>query len=188
MPAAAAHAASVHRSWTACIYIMAAQKPFMADAHDDYASVARRIIRDNRYMSLGTLGKDGSPWVAVVLYAFDDDYNFYFLSATDSQHGRNISKTRDVAFTIFDSAQPIGSSEGVQATGRASPLSGKELVKAIKQYEMAVFPKSGMPAGSRYNPSDYGDAAEFRFFKIETKELYVTGTEDRRTKVDLRKQ
>ncbi|MDE1860682.1 MAG: pyridoxamine 5'-phosphate oxidase family protein [Candidatus Micrarchaeota archaeon] len=156
----------------------------MQDKNESYEEEAKRLISDNKYMVVATSDKDGNSWAATVFYVYDKKYNFYFLSAVDSRHCEFINKNPKVAFVIFDANQPIGHSEGIQALGRASFVKDRELEEVIKLYSNRLFPKSTIPPGTRYPKENYGEASEFRFYKIEVSNLYVTGTIDRRTEVD----
>ncbi|MDE1857148.1 MAG: pyridoxamine 5'-phosphate oxidase family protein [Candidatus Micrarchaeota archaeon] len=149
-----------------------------------YEEKAKYIIHSNRYMVLATCTKDAKPWANPVLYAYDDDYNLYFLSAIDSKHGENCVENPDVAFAIFDTNQPIGSKEGVQGEGKASLVAKADLKKAIEAYSGRVFPNSTVAPTERYPPAEYSDPSEMRFFKIKVTQAYVTGP-DRREPVDL---
>ncbi len=149
-----------------------------------YLEKAEGIFSDNKYMSLGTSTKDGKPWVAPVLYVHDEEYRMYFLSAIDSLHAENIKENQEVAISIFDSEQDIGASDGVQARGTCVMVEENEIEKAITLYCKKVFPESDIEPTKRYISSEYLGASEFRFFRIDLSEIYVTG-EDRRVRVDL---
>lgn len=151
---------------------------------ESYKDKAMRIIASNMYMVLATSNKKTKPWANVVLFVFDGKKNFYFISAIDSLHAKNIDENPWVAFTIFDSAQPIGSTDAIQGSGTASLVGKDEIKKAIDLYAPKVFPDSTIPPAKRYPSEQYLGASEFRFFKIAVDELFVTG-EDRREEIEL---
>ncbi len=159
----------------------------MESINESYDDEAKRIIDTNRYMVLATSGNSGDPWAAVVFYTFDKKYNFYFLSAVDSRHSKNIAENQNIAFVIFDATQPMGYSESVQAECIVSFVKENELETIIKLYADRAFPDSKIKAIERYRPDSYGKTAEFRFYKVEVKKLYITGTIDRRTEIEVRK-
>lgn len=146
---------------------------------------AKEIMERNKYMAIATIDANKKPWVATVFYAYGKDYTFYFLSPIDSRHAENIRKSPDVSFAIFDSRQPLGESIGIQAEGTASIVQEKKLEEAIEVYANRLDPDSDIPPTKRYPPEDYSGAAEFRFFKIVVSKMYLTGTVNRRTEVDL---
>ena len=61
------------------------------------------------------------------MYTYDKDFNIYFLSAIDSRHAEDIIANPNVSFSVFDSRQPVGESDAIQAEGKASLVEGKEL-------------------------------------------------------------
>jgi uncharacterized protein YhbP (UPF0306 family) len=157
----------------------------MTKTMESYRQEARRIMQSNNYMVIATVNNNGNPWAATVLYVYDKDYSFYFLSSVDSRHAKNITEDPNVSFVIFDSDQAVGESEGIQAEGLASLVGKKSLEKVIKLYSNKVFPNSKLSPEKRYDPTNYGEASEFRFFKIKVSSVFITGTVDRRTEVHL---
>jgi len=154
-------------------------KPFKT-----YSEKGRHIISDNRYMVVATSDKKAKPWAAPVFFAYDSKYNFYFLSAVDSRHAENISENPNVSIVIYDSTSEIGLSDGVQIEAKASMVDEKDVARVIKIYCDRLFPNSDVPATQRYKPEQYSGASEFRFFKVQVVQTYVTGV-DRRMDVDL---
>lgn len=142
-----------------------------------YESKAREIIRNNKYMTLSTCDKNMNPWAAVVLFVHDDDYNFYFYSAIDSRHSKNITENPKVACVICDSSQPIGSTEEVRLEGIAHILAEEELQEVITLYNNRAFSGSYVPPNVRYRPEDYSGSSVSRFFKIDVKNTCTNTTE-----------
>ncbi|MDE1851938.1 MAG: pyridoxamine 5'-phosphate oxidase family protein [Candidatus Micrarchaeota archaeon] len=155
------------------------------DAFGNFKEKARSIIDRNRYLVLATSGKDGKPWACPVFFVRDNDYNFYFMSATDSRHVKNIRDNENVAVVVFDSNVEVGNSDEVQAEGKAEEVGKSELKRVIGIYAKKLYPKSPMQPTERYRPEDYSGASEFKFFKITIGKLYTTGPE-RRVEVDLK--
>lgn len=149
-----------------------------------YAEKARYIIEHNNYMIVATSDKKGKPWAAPVFFAFDKNYAFYFLSAVDSKHAENIAENPNAAVVIFDSSVPVGQSDGVQMEVKISFVPKKDLTKVITLYCDRLFPDSNIQATERYDPNEYSEPAEFRFFKVEVIQAYTTGIE-RRVDIDL---
>lgn len=157
----------------------------MAISYRTYREKALRIIDDNDYMVISTCDLDNTPWSAAVFYAYDDKYNFYFISAIDSLHAKHIKKNPKVSFIIFDSLQQIGDSDSVQAEGKAIIVPDSDVKEAIQVYSKRLARKSGGEGMSDYDPKGYSGASEFRFFKITLSRLFTTG-EERRVEIDLK--
>ena len=161
-------------------------KNSMATKVGDYNEKAKEIIRWNKYMILATCDKGASPWASPVFYAYDKGYNFYFLSAIDSRHAENIVQNPKISVSIFDSNQRVGLSDGIQMEGDVEILEERDVEQTIELYSKRLFPESNMKGAERYNPKDYSESAEFRFFKITPSKIYVTGV-DRRVEVNITK-
>ncbi len=147
---------------------------------------AKGIIKNNNYVVLSTCSKGGMPWAAAVLFVNDKDYNLHFMSAVDSRHAKNIIENPNIAGVIFDSKQPVGSSQSVQFEGIAKIVDEKkEIVKTISLYSKKAFPGSKFSPDPEFDPENYSGASEFKFFKIEPKNIFITGVE-RTEKVNLK--
>ncbi len=156
----------------------------MTSSYLSYGGKAKVIIENNNYMVLASCAAEGQSWASPVFFTHDGKYDLYFLSAVDSQHCKNIAKNGKVGIAIFDSTQGLGSSDGVQIIGTVSPVDMKDLKKVIELYVAKLFPSSDVPPTERYNPEDYDEASEMRFYKVELKKVYITGP-DRRVEIDL---
>lgn len=157
----------------------------MAKKFLSYAEKAKYIIDNQNYMVLATSDKHSKPWASPLFYVYDNSYNFYFLSAIDSRHIENLMANPEVGIAIFDSSQKIGSSDGLQMEGKASMIGKDDVKKVIGLYSERLFPNSKITPEERYNPEQYVEPAEFRFFKVVPTTVYVTGV-DRRDEVDLK--
>lgn len=143
------------------------------------AKIAKEIIKDNIYLTLGTADKN--PWVAPVFYKIDDKYNFYYISQLNSLHTRHILKNPIVAFAIFDSHQKEGTGNGVQGLGKAYLLKEAELVEAFKWYSTTFI---------EMKQKSFTGSAPYRFFKIIPEHFYILDTNaptDKRVEVCLQK-
>lgn len=155
-------------------------------AANGYEDSARRILEGNRFMVLSTCDLDKRPWAATVYYAYSSKYEFFFLSALDSRHSKNVSQNPKVAFVVFDSTQPMGKAESVQAEGTATLIPFTEALKdAIRIYSAKQFPDSKMDPLKRYQPSELAESA-LRFYRIKVSEMFLSGTKYRRYPLDLK--
>jgi nitroimidazol reductase NimA-like FMN-containing flavoprotein (pyridoxamine 5'-phosphate oxidase superfamily) len=88
----------------------------------DFVEKAKEIIRDNRYMTIATASRAGEPWISPVFFAYDADYNLYWVSNKDSQHSILIRVNPHVAIAIFDSSVTEGDGDCVYIEALASEL------------------------------------------------------------------
>jgi nitroimidazol reductase NimA-like FMN-containing flavoprotein (pyridoxamine 5'-phosphate oxidase superfamily) len=101
---------------------------------DDLPALARAIIDDTLYMTLGTADKNGRPWTSPVYYASADYIDFYWMSATDARHSRHLAERPHVSIVIFDSTVEPYHGRAVYAVGEARELSGSDLDRALGAY------------------------------------------------------
>ena len=96
---------------------------------------ARDITQKTIYITIATACEDGSPWNTPVYAAFDDQYNFFWISTPAAQHSKNIERDSRIFVVVFDSSQAEGTGEGVYMQGKAFVLEDpEEIVHAIPFY------------------------------------------------------
>lgn len=82
-----------------------------------------KTVLDRGYLlSLGIVDDDG-PWVADVIYIFDDDFNLYWMSTPKRRHSKAIDGGHNrVAAAIAVTQGPEMPDEGLQISGVAERL------------------------------------------------------------------
>jgi uncharacterized protein YhbP (UPF0306 family) len=81
-------------------------------------------------MSIATSAR--KPWIAIVFYAIDQDFNLYFISEPTTKHSLDIVKNNKVACSIVDSSQVVTDKKiGVQLEGVASEVKEKNKLQII---------------------------------------------------------
>jgi hypothetical protein len=101
---------------------------------DDLDAHARALIDANLYVTLGTADAEGTPWVSPVYFATADYADFYWVSARDAAHSRNIAQRPQVSMVIFDSQVPTYHGRAAYLSATATDLSGPDLDRGIEIY------------------------------------------------------
>lgn len=95
---------------------------------------AKHVIDSNKYLTLGSVLDDGTPWVTPVYYTPDGYHRFYWASNPDSVHSRNIAARPRVRIVVFDSSVRIGGAEAVFMDAEAGLVPEAELADAATLY------------------------------------------------------
>lgn len=99
----------------------------------DLKQLIKDYLQEARLMQVATV-KEGKPWVCTVLFAFDEEFNLYWISKPDTRHSQEISNNEKVAGAIV-SPNALGESvRGLQFEGIAKEATGKDMEKAIAIY------------------------------------------------------
>jgi len=153
---------------------------------------ARQTIADNRYLSMATCTNAGEVWIAPLAYAVDEEYSFYFYSATDSTHIEHIKRNPNVAFSIFNSTLSSDDVDGIQIAGVAGGVESADLPNIMEIYWQQLFPDPEEQAQWRL-PYEHFLKNEFpvqRVFQIVPTEIYVPDWSvtnvDRRVEVKMK--
>lgn len=78
---------------------------------------------------------NNKPWNCTVYFAYDEDFNFYWISKPSTRHSSEIMKNPNVAGVIaYDQQPPQRAVRGLQFEGIAELLKGAEEEKASKLY------------------------------------------------------
>lgn len=138
-------------------------------------------------MALSTYGSDGL-WCNPVYFAWDDNFNIYFISELDCRHMRNIQSSFDVACAIFPTNQD-SDVFGAYLKGQARVISKDhpDWDVADKTYYDRVYPDD--PNWElRKAPTCYRQKDSWHLVKITMSELSYFDTryfEENRVNIDL---
>src|SRR5262245_22860995 len=147
----------------------------------DPAAAARAIIDANLYMVLATADGSGRPWASPVYYAPAGYRDFYWVSAPEARHSRNLEARPDLSIVIFDSSVPIGTGQAVYLSGSARELEGDECEEGI-----AVFSRRNLEHGAdAWTLSNVEPPARLRLYRAVAAEHFVLDERDRRVPVEL---
>ncbi|MFC1710065.1 pyridoxamine 5'-phosphate oxidase family protein [Patescibacteria group bacterium] len=99
----------------------------------EYLELAKKIIKDIKYIDLATVTPKGQPWNTPVYTAYDKKYTFYWASDKENVHSKNIKDNNKVFGVIYDSTAKEGTGFGVYLKGKAYEVTNiREMAKAAK--------------------------------------------------------
>jgi uncharacterized protein YhbP (UPF0306 family) len=154
----------------------------------DHDLLAAKIVKSNRYLSLGTCSSVG-PWVAPLAFTVEADFSFVFYSEISSNHCSNISSNSQVAGAIFDSTAPSDTADGIQFIGVCSAVLEPDLQPVLNRYFLYSFPDEAVRARWMRPVNDFTGASPQRFYRIRLSEIYKPDPSsvkiDRRIKLEV---
>ncbi len=90
----------------------------------------KKYLDSHNLMTLAT--GSNLPWVSIVYYAVDKEFNLYFVSSPKSKHCQDIDKNNKVACAIYDSHTKNSEKKvGIQLVGSAQEIKGWEKTNKI---------------------------------------------------------
>ncbi len=107
----------------------------MGISKDDLKTYILEYLSKNRRMTLAT-SEDNIPWAATVMFAYDDDLNFYFISVPDSRKTKNLETNPRVSVAVNEYVHKAGYTIGLQIEGKATMLN-----KEKDKKELEIFRK-----------------------------------------------
>jgi nitroimidazol reductase NimA-like FMN-containing flavoprotein (pyridoxamine 5'-phosphate oxidase superfamily) len=151
------------------------------DLAPERGALARAIIAANLYLTLGTADASGRPWASPVYYGVENDSEFFWVSAPEATHSRNIASRPEVGIVIFDSQVPIGTGQAVYMTAIAAEHPRAELERGL-----ASFSRRSVAHGGRvWSPADVLAPARHRVYRAQASEHFVLDEGDSRVAVPL---
>lgn len=130
--------------------------------------LARTIIDANLYLTLGTADADGQPWTSPVYFAPGEAGEFFWVSAVDADHSRNLAVRPRVSLVIFDSTVPAYHGRAVYAVGEAYALTGDDLDRGLR-----VYPGDESRGATRLTVDDVTGDAPYRLYRVIATEMWV---------------
>lgn len=90
-------------------------------------------------MVVASASKDGIPWVSPVFFAYDADYNLYWISYKLADHSELLRANPKASIVIFDSSAQEGDGDGVYFQCDVEELSDEaEISKAMNVLDSRV--------------------------------------------------
>lgn len=94
----------------------------------DWKKYLLECLNSTNFCALASIDEENGVWVNPVYFAFDEHFNFYFISLAPSRHMQNIGKNEKVALAIYKTEQK-GEVIGSQIIGRSRILDDKEEIE-----------------------------------------------------------
>ncbi len=88
-----------------------------------------QILAQNHYMTIATSSLDSKPWISSVSFAYDTDYNFFWVSDKNALHSSLIRNNPRVAMTIFNSSTETEENEAIYLEAEAHELERESDIK-----------------------------------------------------------
>jgi hypothetical protein len=135
---------------------------------DDLDAHARALIDANLYVTLGTADAEGTPWVSPVYFATADYADFYWVSARDATHSRNIAQRPQVSMVIFDSQVPTYHGRAAYLSATATELDGRDLDRGIE-----IYPGPATRDATGVTLDDVTPPSTYRLYRATATEAFV---------------
>jgi Pyridoxamine 5'-phosphate oxidase len=120
-----------------------------ADSAGTIAAIGRSVLERFHYLVLGTADGSGRPWTSPVYFAALECREFFWVSAPDARHSRNIQIRPQVSMVVFDSTVPLGEGSGVYMTAVAEQLPAASVEWGIWFFSAASVRDGGRPWSTR---------------------------------------
>lgn len=91
----------------------------------DWKKHIEECLNSTDYCSIATVDSENGVWNNPAYFAWDESYNFYFISMMKTRHMQNIKRDGRVSVAIYKTEQK-GDVIGVQLEGDAKLLEAKE--------------------------------------------------------------
>jgi nitroimidazol reductase NimA-like FMN-containing flavoprotein (pyridoxamine 5'-phosphate oxidase superfamily) len=140
---------------------------------DDLREIARRVISHNRYMAIGTSTLSGVPWVSPVQFAVDNMDRFYWVSATDALHSKNLESNATVALVIFDSTAQDGQGQGLYCEATAEVITGNILTLGCDIFYKRKYPDPHIREHKGRKPYELSAPYPRRMYRAHVKQYSV---------------
>jgi Pyridoxamine 5'-phosphate oxidase len=129
---------------------------------DDLDAYARDLIDANLYVTLGTADGDGAPWVSPVYFATADYAAFFWMSAIDTVHSRNLAGRPEMSMVIFDSQVPPYHGRAVYLSATAAELAGPDLPRGLE-----IYPRPASRDVISVELSDFTAPSRYRLYRAD---------------------
>jgi uncharacterized protein YhbP (UPF0306 family) len=89
------------------------------------------FLQSQKVLVLATVDKKNNPWVSNVYFSVNKYYEFFFFSATDTQHSNHLISNENVSFAVvWHDSEDEGNRKAIQAKGVCKQI--KDPIKLLK--------------------------------------------------------
>ncbi|XVS61958.1 pyridoxamine 5'-phosphate oxidase family protein [Actinosynnema sp. CA-299493] len=147
--------------------------------NDSPAVRTRRLLDEAKYLTLATVSPDGTPWSAVLQYAWlAEPLRLLFGSAVQSRHSRDIAVRPQVSGTLFTAKTGGGLTavDGAQFSGTCTELRDEDVERFHSSFYDAVLPDPQDRARWTLPSSQLAPPAPHRLYVIEVERWWLVDT------------
>ncbi|MGI5202649.1 pyridoxamine 5'-phosphate oxidase family protein [Spirillospora sp. CA-108201] len=139
-------------------------------------ALARTVIDENRYMTLGTAEADRRPRLSPVYFTHAGYRTLYWVSSPDARHSGNIAARPEIAVVVYDSTAEVGHGRAVYIDAVASAVPDEELPRCCAE----AFPQVD-PGAVAFRPDELSGDAPLRLYRAEATryEVHLPGRDPR---------
>ncbi|WP_461534908.1 pyridoxamine 5'-phosphate oxidase family protein [Spongorhabdus nitratireducens] len=145
------------------------------------------LLETNHYCVLATANSEGEPWNTPLFYAFDHNWQLYWISSTDCHHSRLLAENPKASAVIYEPPGVSHETSALYLSGTAAICEGAEIEQALEFY----LQRTGL--GISRNADDYQGDSPCRFWKLSPEKAWTLQEPewqdnlllDRRTAVDI---
>lgn len=140
---------------------------------------AQKLLEQNQYLTLATADESGRPWSSTVWYTAwqrsrSEEWlavEFIWLSRPEALHSRNLLQRPELGISIFNSAQPAGTGDGLQFAARAELVPTELLDEAADAFSQASL----AAGGGAWTRAQVQEPAMPRLYLARTQSAYLLG-------------
>lgn len=125
-------------------------------------------LRDGVVVNIATT-KDNQPWVAAMIYVYDESFNIYWLTKQAARHSEEIAVNSRVAANIT-AVQENGKARQLQIVGEAHECNNPEIaLKVEEKYHERHKEFKNMALEDLA-----AEVKRYTLYKLESKKIFVT--------------
>jgi hypothetical protein len=140
----------------------------IAMTQPDLGAHALALLEANRYLTLGTVDRDGQPWTTPVYFASAGLRQYYWISESGARHSRNLAERARVSLVVFDSTVAPYHGRALYAVATARELSGDDLDAGL-----AVYPGPDSRGASPVTRDAVCGSSSYRLYRATAADLWI---------------
>lgn len=125
-------------------------------------------LRDGIVVNIAT-ARDNQPWVAAMIYVYDQNFNLYWLTRETTRHSEEIADNPKVAANIT-AVQENGRARQLQITGEAHMCENQEISVQIED----KYHERHKEFKNKSLEELASEVKRYKLYKLETGKIFVT--------------
>ena len=99
------------------------------------------FLQRQKFLVLATVDAEGKPWIANLYYSVNANFEFFFVSPTNTKHSQHLKNNSEVAFsTVWYNKNDLSDRKGIQAVGVCNLVTNPVKIAGYLKTHHKYFP------------------------------------------------
>ncbi len=127
---------------------------------------AEELLENHHYCVIATASAEAVPWVTPIFYAYDSDWNLFWISSRTSSHSKLLEQNPHACAVIYQPPSVSQETSALYLSGQVSICRGTVLEEGMHVY----FERAGLGVSGK--AEDYAGDSPCRLYQLAPEQAF----------------